>query len=84
MDEMNLRNFLARAERNVESAKERVARERERIAELERAGHDTVHAATMLRVLEHSRDAYEKHRKEILELIEMTQGGRSRGICRSP
>jgi len=76
MDETHLRGCLARAERNVESAKERVSRERERITELERAGHDTGYAVTMLRVLEHSRDAYEKHREEVLELLEMTQGRR--------
>ena len=76
MDETHLRDCLARAERSIESAEERVARERERIAELGRAGHDTGHAVTMLRVLDHSRDAYEKHRKEILDLLEMTQGRR--------
>jgi hypothetical protein len=76
MDETYLRDCLARAERSVECAKERVAREKERIAALRRAGHDTGHAVSMLRVLERGRDAYEKHRKEILELLEMTQRGR--------
>jgi signal recognition particle GTPase len=64
--QMNERNRLAEAARHMEGTKERIARQKKIIAELERDLQDTDLALEMLRALEQSLHALEQHRHVIL------------------
>ena len=66
MDETREREHLAQADRHIAEAKRHIARQKEVIAELERDGHGTDSAVSMLHALEHSLHALEQHRELIL------------------
>jgi hypothetical protein len=54
---------LAQAERLITECKNRIARQREVIANAFQTGHDTEVAVSMLRAFEASLQAFEKHRQ---------------------
>jgi hypothetical protein len=58
---------LSQAERLIAECKNRIARQREVIADAFRKGHDTEAPVSMLRALEASLRAFETHRQFILD-----------------
>ena len=65
------REHLAQADRHIAEAKQHIARQKEVIAELERGGHETILAVSMLNALEHSLHAFEQHREVILTRVKL-------------
>jgi uncharacterized protein YigA (DUF484 family) len=61
------REHLAQADRHIAEARDRIARQKEVIAELARGGHQTDVAMSMLHALEHCLHAFEEHRKVVLD-----------------
>src|SRR5262249_36940706 len=66
MDDVREREHLALADRHIAKAKKHIARQKQVLVELERDGHETSEAVSMLRALEHSLHAFEQHREVIL------------------
>ena len=71
MDDVREREHLAQADRHIAEAKQHIARQKQVIAGLERDGHETVTAVSMLHALEHSLHAFEEHREVILVRLKM-------------
>jgi hypothetical protein len=64
---MSEREHLAQAERLITECKNRIARQREVIANAFQKGHETEVPISMLRALEASLRAFETHRQLILD-----------------
>jgi hypothetical protein len=69
MDHALLAKHLEDAERQVVLAKEHIARHEAVIADLERDGHDTTQARTLLETLLESQALHEQHRGWLLRQI---------------
>jgi hypothetical protein len=65
------REHLAQADRHIADVKANIARQKERVAELERGGHESVLAVSMLHALEHCLHALEEHRKVVLDRLKL-------------
>jgi len=65
------RKHLVQAERHIAEAKEHIARQNQVIADLERDGHETDLAISMLHTLEHCLHTFEQHRAVILSRLKM-------------
>jgi hypothetical protein len=63
---MTDREALAQVERLIDDCKNRIGRQREVVASAFQEGHDTDIATSMLRALEASLSAFERHRQYIL------------------
>ena len=67
-------DHLEQADRQVAEAKQRIARQRELIATLELTNHPTEPAVSMLAAMEKSLQAFEHHRRLLLERYAMPRG----------
>jgi len=66
MDRAILRQHLAQAERHVAEGKRHLLRQEERIAELDRDGHDTVEARRLLATLRATQRLHEQDVERLL------------------
>jgi hypothetical protein len=67
------RESLAQIERLIDDCKNRIGRQREVVASAFQEGHDTDIAISMLRALEASLSAFERHRQYILKRQRVTR-----------
>ena len=67
------RGHFAKADQYVSELKERIARQRSVVERARQGGHSTAAGETILRALESSLRAFEKHRQVIFERQEATR-----------
>jgi len=73
------RKHLTKTDRHIAAAKRRVEQQKKIIEKLAQGGHETKVAKSLLSVMERSLDAFEHHRKVIVETLETLRpqaGGR--------
>src|SRR5262249_27301514 len=64
------RKHLTETDRHIAAAKRRVEQQKKIIEKLAQGGHETKVAKSLLSVMERSLDAFEHHRKVIVETLE--------------
>ena len=69
MDEALERKHLAQVEQHIAQAKQYILRQQQLINKLERGGHDTRSAVSMLEALERCLEAFKQHRKMIVKRL---------------
>jgi hypothetical protein len=71
MDETSERAHLAQADNHIAAAERHIVRQKQVVADLERGGHETDLAVSLLYAFEHALHAFKQHREVILVRLKM-------------